>query len=233
MTYNFDIEVAKEYGVDAAILINNLQYWLLKNKANNKNFFDNHYWTYNSIPAFCKLFPFWSIQNIKTILNNLKEKGVIIVGNYNKSKYDRTNWYAFADEEKWLKTVKTEENIQENFEENAEFLDKLELTHQKMSSNPPIPDINTNNKQDSNSVYMQKQEIRGSFIPPTEQEVLEYARQMHESRDINGFYCSKDTAVSFYLQYAAQGWMLGNGNHITNWKARLKKWALEERKKDI
>lgn len=102
MNYNFDTSVAKEYGVNEAIMIANFQFWIKKNKANGDNFYDGHYWTYNSISAFKELFPFWTEQNIKTILKHLKEKGILISGNYNENKYNHTNWYAFLDEEKWI-----------------------------------------------------------------------------------------------------------------------------------
>lgn len=140
MFYGFDIDVANEYGVNEAIMIANFQFWINKNKANDKNYYDGHFWTYNSLPAFVELFPFWSIQNIKTILNRLKEKGIIIVGNYNTNKYDRTNWYAFADESKWLKDNK--------ITGKAQLVHKLESTDGKVCINPPIPDNKPDNKQD-------------------------------------------------------------------------------------
>lgn len=37
MTHNFDVEIAKKYGVYEAILINNLAFWISKNKASDKN----------------------------------------------------------------------------------------------------------------------------------------------------------------------------------------------------
>lgn len=126
MIYNFDIKVAKEYGVNEAIMIANFQHWISKNKANQKNFFDGRYWTYNSKKAFLELFPFWSEQNIKTILNHLKDKGVLKTGNYNKSSYDRTLWYAFVNENQW---------ISEN-----QPIQKLELTNGKVKTNQAIPD---------------------------------------------------------------------------------------------
>lgn len=102
MTYTFDEEIAKEYGVNEAIMITNFQFWIKKNKANNKNFNDSHYWTYNSKKAFSELFPFWTEKQIKTILQHLCDKGVLIKGNYNQSTFDRTLWYAFVDENKWI-----------------------------------------------------------------------------------------------------------------------------------
>ena len=52
MDYSFDIEVAQQYGVNEAIMIKNLQFWIMKNKANGKHFHDGHTWTYNSVAAF-------------------------------------------------------------------------------------------------------------------------------------------------------------------------------------
>ena len=51
MTYHFDGQIAKEYGVDAAVFIAMLQFWIAKNEANDRHFHDGRYWTYNSIRA--------------------------------------------------------------------------------------------------------------------------------------------------------------------------------------
>ncbi len=97
MTYQFDTDIAALYGVDESIMIANLQFWIRKNEANGKHFHDGRFWTYNSIEAFTKLFPFWTARQIRRILKSLEEKGVIVTGNYNTSAYDRTTWYAFGD----------------------------------------------------------------------------------------------------------------------------------------
>lgn len=140
MTYTFDIETAKEYGVNEAILITNLQFWIKKNQANEKNYYEGHYWTYNSIKAWQKLFPFWTEKTIRTILNHLIEKGVIITGNYNQSKYDRTLWYAFADESIWLNSKIHSPERENGTAEKGE----------------PIPDDNTDNKTDSIYIHARK-----------------------------------------------------------------------------
>lgn len=97
MTYQFDANIAAQFGVDESIMIFNLSFWIRKNEANGKHFHDGRFWTYNSIEAFTKLFPFWTARQIRRILNSLEEKGVIVTGNYNTSAYDRTTWYAFGD----------------------------------------------------------------------------------------------------------------------------------------
>ena len=52
MNYIFDVEVAREYGVNEAIFISNLQFWIAKNKANGIHYHGNRTWTYNSNKAY-------------------------------------------------------------------------------------------------------------------------------------------------------------------------------------
>ena len=102
MEHSFDIEVAKEYGILEAVIIRNFQYWIAKNIANRKNFMDGRYWTYNSLNALNELFPYASQRQIRYALDNLVEKGVLIKGCHNEDKRDRTIWFAFADNGKWI-----------------------------------------------------------------------------------------------------------------------------------
>jgi len=105
MNYSFDIQHAKEYGVDEAIIIYNFQFWIAKNKSNNSNNHDGRTWTYNTNEALSGLFQFWKTHQIRRIIDSLVEKGVLIKGNYNETAQDRTLWYAFADEDKFLSEV--------------------------------------------------------------------------------------------------------------------------------
>jgi DNA-binding PadR family transcriptional regulator len=97
MIHSFDIEIAQAYGVNAAIILNNMYFWVEKNRANETNFHDGRYWTYNSVKAFSKLFPYLTPRAISTALKKLIDDGLVITGNYNKSSYDRTLWYAITE----------------------------------------------------------------------------------------------------------------------------------------
>lgn len=97
MTHEFKIALAKEYGIEEAILIHNFHHWITENKANNRNFFDGRFWTYNSQKAYVELFPYLNEGKIKRTIGSLIEKGIIMKGNYNANQYDRTNWYTFTD----------------------------------------------------------------------------------------------------------------------------------------
>lgn len=98
MNHSFDVDIATRYGVYEAILIENIRFWILKNKANNKHFHKGKYWTYNSAKAYAELFPYWSRQQVERIIGKLKEAGVLEVDHFSHNTYDRTNWYTLNEE---------------------------------------------------------------------------------------------------------------------------------------
>ncbi len=102
MEHSFDIDHAKKFGIEEAIFIKNFQYWLNKNRANEKNQHDGKTWTYNSRSAFCRLFPYMTEKQIRGTLDSLVDNKVLVKGNYNKRPGDRTLWYAFTDESVFL-----------------------------------------------------------------------------------------------------------------------------------
>lgn len=132
MNFVFESKVAEVVGVDGAIMLQNISYWIAKNKANNKHYYDENYWTYNSLPAFEKLFPFWSQKQISRILKKLIDDGYLVSGNYNKQSYDRTKWYAITK-----KGISIFPNGQMDIPKQSNGND------QKVA---PIPNINTDNK---------------------------------------------------------------------------------------
>lgn len=97
MNHSFNIDVATKYGVNCAIILENIYFWVEHNKANNTNFHDGRYWTYNSAKAFTELFPYLTKRQIELALKKLRDDGLIVTANYNQSAYDRTLWYSITD----------------------------------------------------------------------------------------------------------------------------------------
>ncbi len=154
MNYSFDIEIAKKYGVNEAIIYNNILFWIRHNKVNNKNFHDGRYWTFNSQRAFAELFPFWTERQIRTALDNLVNQGVLIKGNYNKVKWDKTTWYAFAEEPEDLKGLTPQGN---DYDRQAEEQAKIKSDADANG----VPSAKYNNMPIDNSVY---DEATGYYI---------------------------------------------------------------------
>ena len=95
-------EVAEAIGVDEAIMLNHLIFWIVVNIKSNQTQHLGRTWTYNSVVDFKPYFPYWSTSQIRRILKSLVDQGIIIEGNFNKLKYDKTKWYALEDEKGWL-----------------------------------------------------------------------------------------------------------------------------------
>lgn len=92
--HSFDPEVATQVGVNAAVIYQNIAFWCEKNEANEKHIHDGMAWSYNSITAFEKLFPYLTKSQIRTAIEKTVEAGLLLVGNYNKDPRDKTKWYA-------------------------------------------------------------------------------------------------------------------------------------------
>ncbi len=95
--HSFNTDIAVQVGVNGAVIYEAIKWWCVKHKVDGTNHYDGNWWVFNSRRAWCELFPYLSEQNIKTALNKLVNAGLILKGNYNTEKFDRTNWYAIAD----------------------------------------------------------------------------------------------------------------------------------------
>ena len=88
--------LAEKVGLNEAIVLQQVQYWLAINERNNNedHFHDEKWWTYNTKKDWQRQFPWWSEATVKRILKSLREKGLLLATNeYNKIGYDRTLWY--------------------------------------------------------------------------------------------------------------------------------------------
>ena len=97
MEHQFNVELATKLGVEKAVIIHNMYYWINHNAKNNKNVYDSSVWTYNSASAFGKLFPYIKDRTISRYLLELERDGYIKTGNYSDNIFDKTKWYSFTD----------------------------------------------------------------------------------------------------------------------------------------
>lgn len=95
--HSFNIELAAEIGIAPAIVFHYMRYWIYLNIINNKNFVEGRHWTYNTMSAIQKHFPYMSLNTITRAVSKLIEKGFLLDGCYNKDPYDKTKWYTLSD----------------------------------------------------------------------------------------------------------------------------------------
>lgn len=86
----FHPSLAIAIGVNEAIILQKINLWI---NCKPKDA-DGRSWIYNSYRSWQEQLPFFSESTIKRALKNLSDKGIIIKGNFNKMKMDRTTWYS-------------------------------------------------------------------------------------------------------------------------------------------
>ena len=161
MNFSFDGEFAKEHGVNEAIMYQYFSYWIAKNKANDKHFYDGYTWTYNSQKALTELFPFWNRAKIQRIISSLENQGLLIKGNYNQLSYDRTTWYALP---------KFEQSVVQNQTVNCS-----DLNNERFKNEQPIPI----NYQLTKQLTTENKDIveQSSTAPIPYEEIVQYLNQ--------------------------------------------------------
>lgn len=96
-THSFSTKVAEDVGILPAVILYNIYFWVDYNEKNGTNYYEGHYWSYNSIAAFQRQFSYVTQKQIRTALEKLRNEGYILTANYNKAPFDKTLWYTVTD----------------------------------------------------------------------------------------------------------------------------------------
>ena len=216
MKHLFDVSIAQKYGVYAAIILENLGYWVKQNKENDINFFDGRYWSYNSRRAYRGLFPYMSERQINTAFKKLIDDGLVITGNYNQSAYDRTLWYTLTDRGFAILHFDTMEEVKTS-NQTSQNVEPIPLINHYMCISP-IGDIHSG-VTSAEPMPAPASSSKKKFIPPTLDEVAAYCNERH-----NGI-----SPSAFIDYYEARGWKYGTGKPMVNWKAAVRTWEQKEK----
>ncbi len=85
--------LAKAIGLNEAIVLQQVHYWVEVAKANRTNLRGGYHWTYNTLEEWQRQFPFWSVATVRRTIDSLKRRGLLVVGRWNKMNIDQTRWY--------------------------------------------------------------------------------------------------------------------------------------------
>lgn len=119
---------ANVLGLNEAIVVQQIHYWLTINEKAKINIYDDKVWTYNTYDVWQKEnFTFWSVRTLKSIFKKLEDKGILIKDNYNKKKYDRTLWITL-DYNKLEELLLQYENDTECNHNSGENIENVEIS---------------------------------------------------------------------------------------------------------
>lgn len=120
--------LATRVGLNEAIFIQQLHYWL----KDSKNIKDGFTWVYNTYEDWQEQFPFWSLSTLRRIITKLEKANLIIIGNYNKLKIDNTKWYRINYSQLECMSRPPVQNEQ---------TECSEWTEEEVNLNRPLPEI--------------------------------------------------------------------------------------------
>ena len=201
MIHYFDTDIAQEYGIEEAVVIQNFAFWISKNAANGTHFYDGRVWTYTTIAGLSALFP--EIKKARYIVDKLVSKGILLKGNYNKTQMDRTCWYAFTDN--GLELI-SQHNISAQCNCQNQQMDLPKLANGSAKIGKAIPDIISNNIQDNIS------DIKSPYIP------------QGGVRECSTTEVSNEELVFDRFRKAYRGTKRGLETEFTNFKKKHKDW---------
>ena len=85
--------LAKLLGINQAIILQQMHYWLKINQKKGSPQIDGYYWTYNTYQEWANQFQWLSAESIKRFILDLENKGVVISRQFKRAEWDRTKSY--------------------------------------------------------------------------------------------------------------------------------------------
>lgn len=160
----FNPEVAKAIGINEAIVLQQINYWINKPFAKE---IGGKRWIYNSVSQWQRdNFPFWSERTIRRILKKLEDDELIISGQFNKAAYDQTKWYTINEE-------KLEEVMSQDVQTDADKMDTSPVQNDRIRTgqsgrmkpdkmDEPIPETTRDYSENNSIDYLSKEKGQDS-----------------------------------------------------------------------
>lgn len=86
--------LTKYIGLEKAIILQQVHFWLEVNKRDEKNYYENRYWVYSSFEQWAERdFSWWSQRKLLSLFCKLCDSKILIKKQLKKEQMDRTNFY--------------------------------------------------------------------------------------------------------------------------------------------
>lgn len=149
--HSFSVELAILHGLEKAIILQHITFWLKKNKAHDEHFFiyenenseydgKEFYFTYFTVSGLAKLFPYLGTekgreQKIYRLLSQLENDGILISCQLNQNKWNKVKSYSMP---RFNRIIKNETS---NFQNS-----NIELSKMKHRTIKNETSLGSNNK---------------------------------------------------------------------------------------
>ena len=224
--------LAKHIGLEKAIILQQVHFWLEINKREEKNYYEDRYWVYSSFEQWAERdFNWWSQRKLISLFCELCDSEILIKKQLKKEQMDRTNFYTINYEKlnEIYKKIESEANESRlckicNIDIAKSVVSNVQDLHDhkkqiKLEENKYIYNIHKS----SSSIdieRLKKTEIKDdddenpNINFPSIFEIKKFISKL-KNNNPEGDYIS---AQEYYSKMTALDWTL-NGKQIKDWKA--------------
>jgi hypothetical protein len=110
-THSFSVDVAQDFGVEMALMLNHFSFWYLKNKSDNNQFFKGDYWVRMKATQLREYYPYFSLRQLRYLIDKMIDLNLLKQDEFNTKKNDRTKWYCLTKKSKNILNISTDKNV--------------------------------------------------------------------------------------------------------------------------
>lgn len=104
-SHSFSIDVAGEYSVDVALMLQHFCFWYEKVVSDGINKHKGEHWVRLKLIQMNVQFPYWGYSKIRHLVDKMIELDLIKKDEFNHMKSDRTKWYTLTNKAKKILNI--------------------------------------------------------------------------------------------------------------------------------
>ena len=206
----FDVDVAQRCGVNAAILLSDIQYWCERYKGDPAHLREGRVWMWSSLDGFVERHPYMSFAQVRFALQQLRQNEMVLTLRHSGNS---TIWYAPSQVSPIAPEVSPIAPAGVTHDKPTTIHYKRERIENTIENNRVY--VGGNSNVSSPNVVVQRDEE--NITHPTIDQVREYARAAGLRVD----------AEAFVRANEATGWKDTQGRPIRNWRLWLRGYAVK------
>lgn len=94
----YDYDVAMDVGLNAAIVLDKIAYFISEKQRQKKHLYQNNYWFYTTYEELADKIGVLSVKQVRKAILDLKANDYILVDHFSFGKVNRTTWYTIPED---------------------------------------------------------------------------------------------------------------------------------------
>ena len=96
-SHAFNVQLATMVGLTEAILLQHFHYWHQRARNLPEMHREGRVWFFRSVAEMREVFPYLSDGNVRTAIQHLIDRGLVVKGDYSSNSMNKATWYSLTD----------------------------------------------------------------------------------------------------------------------------------------